>query len=316
MKTLKFFPLACALLLGLFTLPLSAQDDEDNIEMDSTGLPGDHFSLEGAIELFKKSESPEDFEKRLNAENNDVNNLDLNEDGKTDYIRVEGRIDGDAHALVLQALMGENEVQDVAVIEIEKQGAENAILQIVGDESLYGEQIFVEPFEEEKAENGRNKGPQAQCGPVRIVVNVWLWRPVRFMYAPGYRVYVSPWRWGVYPTWWRPWRPYPWGVFHVRARPYRAHCHAVTVHRVHRAHAVYTPHRRHSTTVQTRTTTVVRARGPQGGKVKAKQTTTTTKSRNGQVKQTKTTTVKKSGPRGASGVKKTTTTKTTRGRRN
>lgn len=314
MKTLKFRSLACALVLGLFVLPLSAQEEQD-MEMDSTGLPGDHFSLEGAIELFKKSESPEDFEKRLNAENNEVNNLDLNEDGKIDYIRVEGRMDGDAHALVLQALLGENEVQDVAVIEIEKQGAENAILQIVGDESLYGEQIFVEPFEEEKANNGRNKGPQVQYGPVRIVVNVWFWRPVRFIYAPGYRVYVSPWRWGVYPSYWRPWRPYPWGVFHVRARPFRTHYHVVAVHRVHRAHAVYTPHRRHSAVVHTRTTTVVKARGPHGGKVKAKQTTTTTRGRNGQVKQTQTTTVKKNGPRGATGTKKTTTTKTTRGRK-
>jgi hypothetical protein len=35
---------------------------------DSTGLPGDNFSLEGALELFKKSASPEEFEKLLNTE--------------------------------------------------------------------------------------------------------------------------------------------------------------------------------------------------------------------------------------------------------
>lgn len=313
MKTLRFVPILGAILLALIAFPLSAQEEADEVEMDSTGLPGDHFSLEAAIELFKKSESPEDFEKRLNAENNDVNNLDLNEDGKIDYIRVEDRMDGEAHALVLQAVMGDNEVQDVAVIEIEKQGAENAILQIVGDEDLYGESLYAEPFEEEKAGNGRNKGPEAQRTPIRVVVNVWLWRPVRFLYAPGYRVWVSPWRWGVYPTWWRPWRPYPWGAFHVRVRPYRAHCHVVTVHRVHRAHAVYAPHRRHSTVVHTRTTTVVKARGPHGGKVAAKRTTTTTQNRNGRVKETKTTTVAKKGRNGNVGAKKT--TKTTRGRR-
>ncbi|HAD12704.1 MAG TPA: hypothetical protein DCF33_09735 [Saprospirales bacterium] len=316
MKALKFFPFLSFLLLPLFSLTLSAQEEMDETLQDSTGLPGDHFSLEAAIELFKKSDSPEDFEKRLNAENNDVNNLDLNEDGKIDYIRVEGRKDGDAHALVLQAVMGENEVQDVAVIEIEKQGDENAVLQIIGDENVYGEQVFAEPFEDEKAGNGRNKGPEAQRTPVRIIVNVWLWRPVRFMYAPGYRVWVSPWRWGVYPTWWRPWRPYPWGVFHVRVRPYRAHCHIVNVHRVHRAHAVYAPHRRHSTVVHTRTTTVVKARGPHGGKVAAKRTTTTTKSRNGRVQETKTTTVGKKGRNGTAGARKTTTTNKPRGRRN
>ena len=56
--------------------------------IDSTGWPGDHFSLEGALELFKKAESPEQFEKSLNSSDNYVNNLDLNEDGDTDYIRV------------------------------------------------------------------------------------------------------------------------------------------------------------------------------------------------------------------------------------
>ena len=84
MKTLKFSPLLRALALLLFSAPVFAQSE---MESDSTGLPGDNFSLEAAIELFKKSTSPEDFEKRLNTENNDVNNLDLNEDGEIDYIR-------------------------------------------------------------------------------------------------------------------------------------------------------------------------------------------------------------------------------------
>ena len=30
---------------------------------DSTGLPGDNFSLQGALEMFKKASSPEEFEK-------------------------------------------------------------------------------------------------------------------------------------------------------------------------------------------------------------------------------------------------------------
>lgn len=172
---------------------------QSDMEADGAGLPGDNFSLEAAIELFKKSSSPEDFEKRLNSENNDANNLDLNEDGEIDYIRVVDNMDGDVHALVLQVAVSEKESQDVAVIEIEKQGAENAILQIIGDEALYGEQTITKPFGEEKVKNGKDKGPAAERAPVRIVVNVWLWPSVRFMYAPAYRVWVSPWRWRVYP---------------------------------------------------------------------------------------------------------------------
>jgi hypothetical protein len=37
-------------------------------------VPGDHFSLEGALELFKKSESPEKFEALLNSPDSKVNN--------------------------------------------------------------------------------------------------------------------------------------------------------------------------------------------------------------------------------------------------
>ncbi len=78
-------------------------------------LPGDQFSLRGALDLLKQSNSPEEFEKLLNSEKNDVNNLDLNQDGEVDYVRVIDRKDGDAHAIVLQVPVSTSENQDVAV---------------------------------------------------------------------------------------------------------------------------------------------------------------------------------------------------------
>ncbi|MBL7828701.1 MAG: hypothetical protein JNJ57_18850, partial [Saprospiraceae bacterium] len=241
---------------------------------DSTGLPGDHFSLEGALELFKKATSPEDFEKLLNDSNSKVNNLDLNEDGEVDYIRVVDNTQGDVHALVLQVPVNENESQDVAVIEVEKTGAEEAMLQIIGNEEVYGEQVIVEPFEEEKTKgNGGKNGPAFDGQKIRIVVNVWVWPSVRFVYGPAYRPWVSPWRWRVYPVYWRPWRPHPWAAFRAWSSPFRPRYHVVTTHRVVRAHAVYTPHRRTSKTVHTRTTTVVAHKGKHGTTVKQKTTT-------------------------------------------
>lgn len=307
MKTSRSYWLLSALAAFLFAASLSAQDVNP---ADSTGLPGDGFSLEGAIELFKKAESPEAFEKMLNTEDNSVNNLDLNEDGQTDYIRVVDNMDKDVHAIVLQVPVSESESQDIAVIEIEKTGAESATLQIVGDEDIFGTQTIAEPFEEETQQSGKN-GPAMNQPPVRIVVNVWLWPPVRFMYRPGYVVYASPWRWRAYPGWWRPWRPHPWRVFHVRVRPYRAHCHVVTVHRVGRAHAVYAPRRTHSTVVHTRTTTRVQA-----GRGHATRTTTTTTvqgPRGHTAAQKTTTTTKVKGPKGNTRAQKT-TTRTTRRR--
>ena len=98
-------------------------------EIDSTGMLGDNFSLEGALAMFKESDSPEDFEKKLNEANSNVNNLDLNEDGYIDYIKVIDRNDGESHAIILQIDINEKESQDIAVIEMEKTGTNKIAIQ-------------------------------------------------------------------------------------------------------------------------------------------------------------------------------------------
>lgn len=269
-RIMKFLLSPLLPLLFLFLPCLStAVEARDTAEPDSTGLPGDHFSLEGALELFKTSSSPEDFEKRLNMEDGHVNNLDLNEDGEVDYIRVVGHMEGDLQVLVLQVDVSASESQDIAVIEMERKGDDDVVLQIIGDEDVYGESVIMEPYEQYTVEPDAPR----QTEPSRVVVNVWTWPAVRYMYAPGYTVWVSPWRWRAYPTWWRPWRPLRWTAWHVRVTPFRAHrYHVVTTHRVVRAHKVYAPRRTHSKVVKSKTTTVVKTR-----KGTVKKTTTTTK---------------------------------------
>ena len=287
------------LVLMLFSLNLQAKATTT----DSTGFAGDHFSLEGALSLFEKAKSLEDFEKELNTEKNHVNNLDLNEDGEIDYIRVVDHMDKDVHAIVLQVPISADESQDIAVIEIEKTGKEKATLQIVGDEDVYGEQKIVEPFEMEETETGN--GPSADIRMKRVVFNVWFWPSVRFIYAPSYRVYFSPWGWRAYPRYWKPWRPHPWRYHHTH-RIFRPHFHVVRTHRVVRAHKIYTPKRRTSKVVRTRTTVV---RNKNGKVVGAKRTTTkTVRGKNGKtVGAKKTTKVRKSGKKGTvTGTKKTT----------
>lgn len=230
---------------------------------DSTGLPGDNFSLQGALEMFKKASSPEEFEKLLNTQENHVNNLDLNNDGAIDYIRVVGTRDKDVHAFALQVPVSETESQDIAVIELEKTGDATAILQIIGDEDIYGEQTIVEPDgggkdDEEIDDGGSGKGPHHDTKSSenysipRIVVNVWGWPSVRFVYAPSYTVWISPWRWRSYPVWWHPWRPLAWRVFHPFRLRYHAGFATVRTHRVVNAHRIYTPVRVTSVTVRTR----------------------------------------------------------------
>jgi len=252
-------------------------------EADASGLPGDNFSLEGALELFKDSPSPEAFEKSLNAEDGKVNNLDLNEDGQTDYIRVVDKSESDAHAFILQAVVSETESQDIAVIELEKNTADDAAVQIVGDEDIYGEQKIVEPSTTVTS----NAGTSSKT----VVVNVMAWPMVSYVYRPAYRVYVSPWRWHVYPTWYRPWRPVHHSVFYGYRAPYYRRYAVVHTHRAVYAHRVYAPVRTTSVIVTQRNAVAV-------NRYRA--------SRPSSVSRTSTTV---SGPNGHSATKTTTTVK-------
>ena len=268
--------LYCTLILILFT-PVFLFSQE---ETDSTGFAGDHFSLEGALEMFKQSASPEEFEKKLNTEDSYVNNLDLNEDGEIDYIKVIDNLEKEVHAIVLQVDVNAEETQDIAVILIEKTGAESAILQIIGDEDVYGEETIVEPFAED-VDSGGKGGYLPSFSAVRVTVNVWAWPSVRFIYAPAYRPYVSPWRWRYYPSWYTPWRPHPWRWHYSHRTVYHVHYKPFATHRVVKAHSFYKPKRKSSVTVQTRTvhTRTVVKKGPGGKGVSVKKNTVTKSTR-------------------------------------
>ncbi len=257
-------PLLLGLCIVLALVSTSGQVSAQDIAgRDSSGLPGDHFNLQGALEMFKRAGSPEEFEKLLNTQDNAVNNLDLNGDGEVDYVRVIDKTRGKVHALVLQVPVSEKESQDIAVIELEKTGRESATLQIIGDEDVYGEETIVEPDgggeDTEDLQDQRGvKGPFLGEGMMeslpmpRVAVNVWGWPGVRFMYAPAYVVWVSPWMWRTYPAWWHPWRPLAWGVFHPFRARYRAGFALVQTRRLVRAHRLYAPARTTSVVVRTR----------------------------------------------------------------
>lgn len=215
-------------------------------QTERTGYEGDYFSLEGAIELFKESRSLSQFERKINSKNSYVNNLDLDYNGKIDYIRVEHRRQGDFHAIILQVPIDRHDLQDVAVIEIEKTGRREAVLQIIGDPDLYGEEVVVEPFEGTRYSTGGEYVSDTY-------INVYYWPIVQNFYARDYVVYASPYRWNYYPNWWVTWRPFSWNVYYTRVRPYYRHCRVVTIYRTPRVHRFYRPHRRYSTHVAHRT---------------------------------------------------------------
>jgi hypothetical protein len=233
---------------GLSALPITAFSQD----ADSTGLPGDNFDLQGALELFKKAPTPEAFEKALNLRDNHVNNLDLNGDDKIDYIQVVDKADGKNHAIVLRTAVKKNETQDIAVIVLEQTGDKKAQLQIIGKADMYGEETIVEPYDE--APDKKSTGPSSLPAPMHVVfVNVWSWPCVSYIYSPGYVLYASPWGWELYPSWWYPWEPYWWHVHYG----YAYHYHHMMYHYTNtcymqQAHNVYVHHRSTSPTVAAR----------------------------------------------------------------
>jgi len=240
MKAIYFPIFVLAFLCSTFSINAQSLD-----EADSTGLPGDQFDLAAALELFKKSSSPEDFENSINSEENGVNNLDINDDKNIDYLSVHEFTEGDAHAFVLRVAVNKDESQDIAVITLEKNGPESAQIQIVGDAEIFGDSVFVEPYDE-KIQGGKS-GP-SEYSIVKIVfLNVWAWPCVRFVYRPAYRVWVSPYYWGFYPARWKPWRPNPWRIYRKRVKVYHSFyqfspvLHLKVAHKVYKTHKVFSP---------------------------------------------------------------------------
>lgn len=235
MKISGMLSIVILLMLGWITSHGQATEPE---------VPGDHFSLEGALELFKKSESPEEFEKLLNSADSKVNNLDLNGDGYIDYVRVLDRYEGSVHAFIIQAVIAESEYQDIAVIELEKLSNGKAVLQIVGNEDIYGVETIIEPTREVRTYAGTRSN--------NTVVNVWAWPSVQYVYGPRYTVWVSPWGWYSHPVWWRTWRPIAYVHYSpiwYSYRPYYSVCHT---RRVVYAHEIYRPYRTTSVVVHRR----------------------------------------------------------------
>jgi hypothetical protein len=213
-------------------------------QQNDVSVPGDNFSLEGALDLFKKSSSPEEFEKMLNSPDSKVNNLDLNGDGQIDYIRVIDKNEGNVHAFILQSVISQNESQDVAVIELEKQADGKAVLQIIGDADVYGTETIIEPTTEVRVNAGTSTA--------RNVVNVWTWPSVQYVYSPYYSPWISPWGWSAYPMWWSPWSPVAFAVYNPWWIPYRTYYTPYYSFRIGYAQRIYRPYRTTSVIVYNR----------------------------------------------------------------
>ena len=181
------------------------------------GLPGDNLNLYAVMDLFRNSETLEDFERSLNDPNSRINNLDLNGDNFVDYITVSDYVDKKVHTIVLRAMLGRNEYQDVAVFTVRKLSRKRVMIQLIGDAALYGRNYVIEPA------TRKNRGLRYYANPVYAenvtVINKYYWDIFDWPIAvhicrPHYKGWHSSWHWGYYPDYWNPWRPFFWDYYY------------------------------------------------------------------------------------------------------
>ncbi|RYZ47361.1 MAG: hypothetical protein EOP49_21555 [Sphingobacteriales bacterium] len=210
------------ILLLVMSLSLQAQ----NASQDKLDLPGDNLNLYAVLKIFRESETLEAFERTLNDDSSQVNNLDLDGDNQIDYIRVSDYPDGAIHNITLKVAVSKDEDQDVAVIVVKKLADGKVEIQLIGDEDLYGKNYIVEPNirdDENTASETPNPGytrtVQLDDGEtVRVetvtTYQISQWPVVQYVFIPTYTVWRSPWYWSHYPAYWRPWKPHYWHYYY------------------------------------------------------------------------------------------------------
>lgn len=192
-----------------------AQAEEEKLD-----LPGDNLNLYAVLKLFQESETLEGFERKLNEEDSEINNLDLNGDNQIDYIRVEDNVEGNLHTISLKVAVSETEDQDVAAFYVEKKDDGEIWIQLVGDEDLYGKDYIIEPNSQsgtvgETPNPGYSGNREAQQADIQQnVTYVSNWPVIQCIYVPSYVIWRSPWRWHYYPSYWHPWQPRYWHYYY------------------------------------------------------------------------------------------------------
>ncbi len=171
-------------LIAIFTLQTLPAQDVTTVEAKSADI-SENLDLEAVASVFGEAKDLEDFEKKLNDPELKISNLDLNNDGEVDYLRVVETSDKNAHVIVIQAVIGKDEYQDVATIDVVKDKSGDTKVQVIGDVYMYGPDYIIQP--------------------------VYVHPPIifTFFWGPLYRPWHSPFYWGYYPPYYHPWRPYP-----------------------------------------------------------------------------------------------------------
>ncbi len=195
MKRIYIVVLGTCMVLSL--LLISCGRDDINVQVEAVAGTADQgLDLEALGVLAGQSKDAEEFEKKLNQKGG-VNNLDLDQDGRVEFLKVESEDEAGAKVLRITAVLSEfGEVQHVADIQVERVGqTETANVQIQGNENIYG----------------RNAYHHHHFGFGDYLM-------LRWMFGGFYRPYYSPFGFGFYPRYHGFYRPVPYRAYAGRTR--------------------------------------------------------------------------------------------------
>ncbi len=185
MKT-KILSLA---ILSLWSATSIFAQDRTTVTAHNSDI-SDNLDLRAVASIFGDSRDLPDFERRLNDPNTQISNLDLNGDNRVDYLRVIETVEGNVHLIIIQSVLGRDNFQDIATVEVEKDRYNRVQVQVVGDVYMYGNNYIYEP--------------------------VYAYTPVIYtsFWVNHYRPYYSSWYWGYYPSFYVAWTPFPIYTYH------------------------------------------------------------------------------------------------------
>jgi len=166
-----------------------------DINVTTMVTAADGLDLKAVGELVKEVPDAESFERKLN-EPGGINNLDLNEDGTVDYIKVTEYGDSRIKGFSLTTEPAPGEIQEIASIEIEKQG-DTAEVAVRGNEHIYGHNHYYHYN--------------------TSIVDFLL---LGYLFNSFHTPYVSPYYYGYYPSYYRPYRPVTVETYRTRTQPY------------------------------------------------------------------------------------------------
>jgi len=106
--------------------------------MTVTSEAADGLDLKAVTSLLKTVKDPKELEEKINASSPRICNLDLNEDDVIDYVKVTEYEKGKIKGFSLTTELAEDDVQELATIEITTDSNGNYRAQTHGNSHIYG----------------------------------------------------------------------------------------------------------------------------------------------------------------------------------